>query len=149
MSEDPVEFFGGSANLYQYVDANPIRDRDPFGTFGLGGAAGAALFNVSIQLGTNLVASGFDLRRSVGCINVADVFVSAAFGFMGPSCLPNVLGGKPTVLGGRTENVLVYLTASLPLSFGFKLAAPSIRLGGRKYCDDLSFGAAVSKIVGP
>jgi RHS repeat-associated protein len=42
ISEDPIGFFGGDANLYRYVWNSPTDFADPFGTWGVGVAGGGS-----------------------------------------------------------------------------------------------------------
>jgi RHS repeat-associated protein len=52
ISKDPKSFAGGDANLYGYVQNDPINGTDPSGLFGIGGGFGATLGVVS--LGTSI-----------------------------------------------------------------------------------------------
>lgn len=149
ISEDPIEFFGGDANLYAYVRGNPIGMKDPLGHFGLGGAIGGAAFNAFLQFGANLALSRGDLSRSFRCINWIDVGISAAYGAVGPTFLGNIVFRNPGPGLTFAENASIYFGLSVPASALSKFLAPSLTIGGRKECDGLSPASLVSKLIGP
>jgi RHS repeat-associated protein len=77
LSRDPIGEIGDpSANLYRYVNGNPISLNDPDGRFGFAGAAiGAAAFGLG-DLALQLYRNG----GNFGCVNGGEVAASAALG---------------------------------------------------------------------
>lgn len=114
---------------------------DPTGEFGIGGALGAAGFNFGTQFLTNLYLTDGDWRRALKCVDFGDVFISGALGFMGPSFLSNVLGGKAGPAGlTAAQNRQIYFTKSLPAGFFLKKGSPPLRAGDDCECQGLNLG---------
>lgn len=133
---------------------------DPTGLYGPGGAAAGAIVNALGQFLLNLRESGNDIGRSLRCVNLSNVAISAAMGALGPTFLQQFVKGMPgpwlstfqlPALGER----IIYVEVWLPLGGGIKKAAPDLTtsdflkllppalstpLGGRKDddCDALT-----------
>jgi RHS repeat-associated protein len=77
IAEDPIGFVGGDANLYAYAQNNPLSYNDPSGycPWCLVGTALGATLNIGSQLATN--------GGNLGAINISQVGLAAASGFLG------------------------------------------------------------------
>ena len=81
------------------------------------------------------------LRRALECVDFGDVLISGALGFVGPSFLSNVLGGKAGPAGlTAAQNRQIYLTKSLPAGFFLKKESPPLRAGDDCECQCLGLG---------
>ncbi|MDP1781415.1 MAG: RHS repeat-associated core domain-containing protein, partial [Hydrogenophaga sp.] len=146
LSEDPAGFVDGF-NKRAYVRGDPMSLADPTGEYGIGGFIGGAAFNAGMQFAVNYAQTG-DWKRSMRCINLADVVISGAIGAIGPSLLGNVILGKNGPYGySRGIDALFWATRSLPAGFALKKAAPDFRIGTDCECDGLSLGGAVGELV--
>lgn len=81
------------------------------------------------------------LRRALKCVDFGDFLISGALGFVGPSFLSNVLGGKAGTAGvTAAQNKQIYLTKSLPAGFFLKKGSPPLRAVDDCECQGLGIG---------
>ena len=106
VESDPIGLNGG-ISTYGYANQNGLKYTDPAGLIGLLGAIGAGGFNLFTQFSTNFILTG-DIGRSLRCINLTDVAVSAVVGAVAPSLFSNVILGKPGP-GGLTRSQSAYI----------------------------------------
>jgi len=103
-AKDPIDFAGGDANLYGYVQNNPVNWVDPLGLLTLSGNIGGGWFGggynlgVSIDLSTGQVTttSGFGIGKGFG----GSVTLSSGSPTPGNSTTFNVTGGTGTFGAG-------------------------------------------------
>ena len=92
------------------------------------GAIGGGLFNLGLQFSINFIPTEGDIGKSLRCINLTDVLVSAAVGAVAPSLISNVIIGKPGPLGlTRGQSSYMYLTKALSVGFALKKGIHDVR----------------------
>ena len=131
--EDALGIFGG-LNLYTYVNNAPTNYTDPSGLYGPGGAAAGAAVSLLGQLALNLNQSGGNIGRSLRCVNLSNVAISAAMGALGPTFLQQFVKGTPGPwLSGfqlpSWGERIIYAEVWLPLGGLTKQAASDITAG--------------------
>lgn len=98
---------------------NPLSYVDPAGKYGVGGAIFGAGLNVAIQAGLNYAATG-DLSRSLLCLDLADIALSAALGAAGPGLGNLIKNPAKGAVFTRRENAFLYMFMVQPASMGSK-----------------------------
>jgi RHS repeat-associated protein len=92
ISEDPIGFLGGDANLYGYVTENPLYYTDPSGECPW---CVATLLGGLTNLGVQLIMNG----GQIGCVDWSETLIAAAASGTGVGIAQN-LGKVSTVFGG-------------------------------------------------
>ena len=95
ISEDPIGFAGGDANLYGYVRENPLYYIDPSGECPW---CVAALLGGLTDLGVQLIMNG----GQIGCVDWRETLIAAAASGAGVGIAQN-LGKVSTVFGGPSR----------------------------------------------
>jgi RHS repeat-associated protein len=130
VSEDPVDFVGGDANLYGYALSSPTNLVDPNGNCPWCVALGiGALEGGGIDLGIQLLQNG----RNIHCVDWKSVGVSAlagaAFSTMGPTGALFGRGGARAAMYGYDETAGLLNRGSTRFGWSFNKA---------EYADKLS-----------
>lgn len=102
------------------MGANPLGFVDPTGEYGIAGAIIGAGFNTISQVGLNLLASDFDWRRSLLCVDLADIVLSAALGAAGPGLGNVVKKSAEGAIFTQSQNIFLYAFMIQPVSVGSK-----------------------------
>ncbi len=78
-AKDPIAFEGDQANLYAYVDGDPLNFVDPDGTILILPVFVGAAWGAGLDIGIQLAANDWDFE----CVNWASVAISAGVGAAG------------------------------------------------------------------
>jgi RHS repeat-associated protein len=130
--EDPIGLSGG-LNYYSYTNNAPVNYNDPTGLYGPGGAAAGAAISAIGQAILN-AQQGANIGRSLRCVNMTNVALSAAMGALGPTFTQQFVRGTPGPwLSGFPlppwGERIIYAEVWAPLGGGVKKAAPDITIG--------------------
>jgi RHS repeat-associated protein len=68
-AKDPILFAGGQANLYAYVNGDPVNHLDPKGQGAIGGAVLAACTVYDIYNGASTVSAANDLADKIAALD--------------------------------------------------------------------------------
>ncbi|MGE3911934.1 MAG: polymorphic toxin-type HINT domain-containing protein [Chloroflexota bacterium] len=148
ISEDPIGFAGGDANLHAYVGNDPVNLTDPSGENPLlaacaGGAALDALVYVALN-GRKTTASGVAGAAASGCVGG---IVGLGIGRLAGAVLPRVMGA---ISRSRIANTCKFNSFSADTDVATEQGPrriDSIRVGDRVLAYDEETGETASQLV--
>jgi RHS repeat-associated protein len=129
-AKDPALFGGGQANLYLYVDGEPVNRVDPFGLDWVDSDLWSGIVDFSAGLGDALLLSfGDDIRDLLGIDEVADA-CSKAYGAGALASL--AVGAGRVAYAGVAKGISIFAKSGAAASAGRAQLKRVFRLGAAK-----------------
>jgi RHS repeat-associated protein len=148
VSQDPLSFLGGDANLYAYVHANPVSEIDPFGLYCLSDAAINAIAG-SVGGAFAGAMAGAETGPGAAFTIAAGAGAGAIIGYLSSNSLGNEVGlgavGGGTSSGIQLSSVIAGVEGGAAGGF---VTWGAQRLGAPDYVSVPAGGAAGGAVAG-